>query len=624
VDRLSSTTQVAQAGDDSVERRPGGVMTSEQVTGSLSRGSARLASRFTTPARHNLVWAALWAAAVVAEFGALAPFLFRHVPFTPVDVVFRLVGGSFAACGLIAWHRRPDNHSGRLMTGAGFALFVTPLLGQIDAPFAQTAALWLPDLWVVFFVPLVLTLLTGGRLRTGWDRALLGVLLFAVLVLAPLWMAFVPAEGNLFLVVADTGLAAAVDDVQKAVFVAVPVATAAVLAARWRVASTPGRRALLPGVAGAACLLLFALMLVVTFLTGERPQVLLWVAACSLVTVPVAFLWGLLRSRLARGGLADLFRGLRTMRPGDLQTALARALGDPALLIAYPGPDDRTYVDGSGAPVRLPEPDGERSVARVEREGDVVAVLVYDSSLDDDPELVEAIGGAAALALENAQLHAEAQAGLAEVQASRERIIAAADEERRRIERNLHDGAQQRLVTLALQLSLIQRQIRRDPRDAELLLTSAGAELTRSLEELRELARGIHPAALDSGLQPALDALVLRSAVPTTLSVVPGDRLPEQVEFAAYFVASEALTNVAKYAEATAATIAVTRADGEVVIEIADDGVGGADPSRGSGLRGLTDRVEALGGRLRLVSPIDGGTVVTAELPYRDRADAAR
>jgi signal transduction histidine kinase len=339
--------------------------------------------------------------------------------------------------------------------------------------------------------------------------------------------------------------------------------------------------------------------------------------------VPLAFLWGLLRSRLARGGLADLFRGLRTMRPGDLQTALARALGDPAMLIAYPRPD-RTYVDGSGVPVRLPEPDGERSVATVEREGDVVAVLVYDSSLDDDPELVEAIGGAAALALENAQLHAEAEARLLELRASRERIIAAADVERRRIERNLHDGAQQRLVTLALQLSLIQRQIRRDPSDAELLLTSAGDELSRSLEELRELARGIHPAILDRGLEPALDALVLRSAVPTTLTVVPGARLPEPVEFAAYFVASEALTNVAKYAEATAATIAVTRTDGEVVIEIADDGVGGADPERGSGLRGLTDRVEALGGRLRLVSPVGGGTVVTAELPYRDRVDAPR
>jgi signal transduction histidine kinase len=362
-------------------------------------------------------------------------------------------------------------------------------------------------------------------------------------------------------------------------------------------------------------------MLVVNLVSGGRSQLLLWVAACSLVSVPGAFLWGLLRSRLARGGLADLFRGLRTIPPGELQPALARALGDPDLLIAYPRPDNLSYVDGAGTPVPLPMGDSDRSVAVVERDGAEVAVLLYDSSLDDDPELVQAIGGAAALALENAQLHAEARARLAELQASRERIITAADVERRRIERNLHDGAQQRLVTVALQLALVRRQLRRDPVDAELLLTSAGDELSRTLQELRELARGIHPAALDRGLECALDALVLRSPVPTTLSVVPGDRLPEPVEFAAYFVASEALTNVAKYADCTAATVRVTRADAQVLIEIADDGVGGADPTRGSGLRGLSDRVEALGGRLRLVSPRDGGTVVTAELPYRDRAD---
>jgi signal transduction histidine kinase len=423
--------------------------------------------------------------------------------------------------------------------------------------------------------------------------------------------------------VADENLAGLVDTVQRGVFVFVPVATAGVLAARWRAASTPGRRALLPGVAGAVCLLLFALLLVVHFVTGQRSQVLLWIAACSLVTVPLAFLWGLLRSRLARAGLADLFRRLRTMRPGELQPALARALGDPDLLIAYPQVAQMSYVDGDGASVALPDAGADRSVAVVERDGAQVAVLVYDSSLDDDPELVEAIGDAAALALENAQLHDEAQARLAELQASRERVINAADAERRRIERNLHDGAQQRLVTLALQLSLIGRQIRRDPVDAEQLLTSAGTELAESLAELRELARGIHPAALESGLEFALQGLVLRAAVPTTLSVEPGDRLPQPVEFAAYFVASESLTNVAKYARASTAAVRVRRADRGAVVEIADDGVGGADPTLGTGLRGLADRVEALGGHLRVASPPGGGTVVTAELPYRDRPEPA-
>jgi signal transduction histidine kinase len=214
-------------------------------------------------------------------------------------------------------------------------------------------------------------------------------------------------------------------------------------------------------------------------------------------------------------------------------------------------------------------------------------------------------------------LHAEAENRLAEVRASRERVISAADAERRRIERNLHDGAQQRLVTLALQLSLIARRIRDNPSDAERLVNSASDELSQSLEELRELARGIHPAALDQGLDVALEALARRSEVPTTVSYEPGLRLPESVALAAYFVASEALTNTAKYAHASAATVSLLRTQTGAVIEIADDGVGGADPARGSGLRGLADRIEALDGRLTVASPPGAGTVIRAELPFR-------
>ena len=253
----------------------------------------------------------------------------------------------------------------------------------------------------------------------------------------------------------------------------------------------------------------------------------------------------------------------------------------------------------------------------VKRDGELVAALIYDRSLDDDPELVEAVVGAAAIALENQQLQREAENQLAEVRASRERVISAADAERRRIERNLHDGAPQRLVTLALQLSLIERRIRDDPSDAQRLVTSASGELAQSLEELRELARGIHPAALDRGLDVALEALARRSEVPTTVSFEPGPRLPEPVAFAAYFVASEALANTAKHAHASAATVSLQRTRTGAVIEITDDGAGGADPAGGSGLRGLADRVEALGGCLRVSSPPGAGTVITAELPYR-------
>ncbi|WP_232668514.1 sensor histidine kinase [Pseudonocardia sp. TRM90224] len=297
-----------------------------------------------------------------------------------------------------------------------------------------------------------------------------------------------------------------------------------------------------------------------------------------------------------------------------LQAALASALGDPGLVIAYSVPSGG-HVDADGRPVVMPEQGAERAVAVVRASGTEVAALLYDRALDDDPELVEAVGEAATIALENRHLQAEAQARLVELEASRERIIAAGDAERRRIERNLHDGAQQRLATLALQLALIQRRIREDPADAEQLVTSASDELAQSLTELRELARGIHPAALDHGLDIALEALADRSAVPTTVTVEPGPVLPEPVAFAAYFVVSEALANVAEYAHASTATVHVRRSGRDAVVEISDDGVGGADPARGTGLRGLADRIEALGGTFHVSGPAGGGTVVRAEMP---------
>jgi PAS domain S-box-containing protein len=202
-----------------------------------------------------------------------------------------------------------------------------------------------------------------------------------------------------------------------------------------------------------------------------------------------------------------------------------------------------------------------------------------------------------------------------ELRASRQRIVAAADEERRRLERNLHDGAQQRLVSLSLALRLAQSKLGSDPAAAEPLLTNASEELALALEELRELARGIHPAVLtDRGLAPALEVLAARSPVPVELEA-PTERLPDPVEAAAYYVVSEALANVAKYAGASHARVSVTRQDGRAVVEVTDDGVGGADAARGTGLRGLSDRVEALDGRLQVQSDAGTGTCVRAEIP---------
>jgi signal transduction histidine kinase len=216
---------------------------------------------------------------------------------------------------------------------------------------------------------------------------------------------------------------------------------------------------------------------------------------------------------------------------------------------------------------------------------------------------------------EIASLDTSLRESLEELRASRARIVEAADAERRRLERDLHDGAQSRLVALALHLRIARKQA-----DGELaeMLDHASAELQASLNELRELARGIHPAVLtDRGLEPALQALAARAPVPVTVAEVPRERLPGAVETAAYFVASEALTNVAKYARATEASVSVRRINGRVRVEVADDGVGGADATNGSGLRGLADRVAALDGTLALDSPAGEGTRLRAEIPVR-------
>jgi signal transduction histidine kinase len=201
---------------------------------------------------------------------------------------------------------------------------------------------------------------------------------------------------------------------------------------------------------------------------------------------------------------------------------------------------------------------------------------------------------------------------------ARARIIAAADAERRRIERDLHDGAQQRMVSVALTLSLAEAKMRTDAEAAAKLVARAREEAQIAVTELRELARGIHPAVLsDRGLGPALEALAARAPVPVEVSGVPDESLPKEVEAAVYFVTAEALTNVAKYAQADSATIVLSLDDGRVCLEIRDDGVGGADITTGSGVAGLCDRVEALDGELTVDSPAGVGTTVTAQIPLR-------
>jgi signal transduction histidine kinase len=575
-----------------------------------------LPSRFTAPGRSRTFWVAMWAFAIAAEFGALVPIIWAgDTPVEGADVVYRLVGGSFAAFGLVAWHRRPDSRGGLLMTATGFGLLVALLLKQIHAGVALTAGEVLEDIWSPFFAALVLSFVTGGRLEGRIDRLIVAGIFVAVFVLDLVSMLFVEQAGNVLLTFPSETLYGVVDTTQRSLLIALLVVACVVIAGRWRAASPARRRAYLPTVAGAACMVMFIWLLATDLVKGPRSQFMIELAYSSMLVVPAAFLAGLLRSRLARGGLAKLFRELSGMRGEELQAALGRTLGDPTLVLARRRSDSGGHVDAAGRPVLVPPVTPGLMSAPIAIEGGAGAAVVYDAALDDDPEMVEAVCAAAAMALENERLLEESDARLAEVQASRQRIVAAGDAARRRLERDLHDGAQQRLVALSLQLRMLQADIRRDPAQAEQLAAAASDELAHSLQELRELARGIHPAALDHGLASALESLATRSTVATAVSCDAPEHMPGAIELAVYFVACEALANVGRYAGARAASVRLTRTPAGVAIEIADDGVGGANASPGSGLRGLADRVEALDGHLLVTSPPGAGTVVTAELP---------
>jgi signal transduction histidine kinase len=304
----------------------------------------------------------------------------------------------------------------------------------------------------------------------------------------------------------------------------------------------------------------------------------------------------------------------RAAASGPVREILAESLGDRTVSVAYWLPDRRGYFDEHGRPVSLPDPGSGRAWTTVERNGRPVAAIIHDASLDTSRELVEAAAAASSLAIDNERLKADLQARVEELRVSRLRIMEAGDDARRRIERNLHDGAQQQLVALALELRVLKARVK-DP-DAKPLIDDLSERLATALAELRELARGIHPAILtDRGLAPAIASLAERGTVPIETEIEVEARLPAPVEAAAYFLVAEALTNVARYAHATRARVEVRHDDGQLLVLVADDGVGGVDPSVGSGLRGLDDRVAAVGGTLEIDSPAGGGTRLHARIP---------
>jgi signal transduction histidine kinase len=342
--------------------------------------------------------------------------------------------------------------------------------------------------------------------------------------------------------------------------------------------------------------------------------VLGWLDRLPPLLLPLAIGAGGLATYRGRAAVADLVVELGSLLPGSVEESLRRVVGDPTLTVALRLTDRDGFYDEAGRRIELPAAGSGRAVTLIGPHAAPLAALIHDENLTGQRPLLEAAGAAARLALENERLQAELRAQLAELRASRARIQRVGDEERRRLERDLHDGAQQRLLALGLGLQLVQSRLN-GAGEAASLLAEAEAELSHALRELRELARGIHPAILgDQGLAAAVRTLADRSPVPVRLEATT-DRFPAPVETAAYFVAAEALANVAKHAQATAVTITIARQNGNARIEIADDGAGGANAEAGGGLRGLADRVGALDGRFEVSSSLARGTRVVAEIP---------
>jgi signal transduction histidine kinase len=305
----------------------------------------------------------------------------------------------------------------------------------------------------------------------------------------------------------------------------------------------------------------------------------------------------------------------RIMPNAPVRELLAESLGDHSVAIAYWLPDREMFVDESGQRVELPDPTSGRAWTSVEQDGRPVAAIVHNAALETTSELVQAAAAAAALAIDNERLKADLRARVEELRVSRLRIVEATDAARRRIERDLHDGAQQQLVALALELRLLRGRAG-ERQDLVAMVDGLSERLSSALAELRELARGIHPTILtDRGLAPAIDALADRTPVEVDATVDVTDRLSKPVEAAAYFVVAEALTNVVKYAQASNVAIAVRQVNGEVLVDVSDDGVGGVDVGAGSGLRGLQDRLAAVDGEMDIDSPPGAGTRLRARIP---------
>ncbi len=527
-----------------------------------------------------------------------------------------LAGWSLIAAGLGAWARRPGSRFGPLAAAAGLAWF----LAEWDNPGVGVAVAFTAGLVLQAACPPLIghaaLVYPGGRLRSRLERAAVAVAYGgAVLALGILPALFLQPAGqgcgqcpaNLLGVFNDPQAVQALTRVGIRVGLAWTVLSVALMGWRLVRSTAATRRLIAPVVVPAIAYLTlvawsFQHALVRGFLGNDTLERRLWLGqAAALVALALGVSWEWVRGRRTRSALARLVVELAASPPaGGLEAALAKTLGDPTLTLLYPLPDGR-QVDAAGRPAR---PGQSQRATPLVRGGRPVALLAHRPGLLEDPGLVEEIAATARLALDNERLQAQVRAQLEDLRASRVRIVEQGDAERRRLERDLHDGAQQRLVSLALSLRLARLEASADPEVT--VLEEAEAEVRRALEELRGLARGLYPAALtEEGLAAALEALAEQAASPLLLRRLPQERLEPRVEAAAYFVVAETLQR----SRPRRAAVDTVHADGQLVVEVETD----EQPPQE--LTDLEDRVGALDGRLLVQAAPGGGTRIRAELP---------
>jgi signal transduction histidine kinase len=521
----------------------------------------------------------------------------------------------YVLSGVVAWWRRPASRLGPLMLLTGLVMGLTPMQWS-SAPLVHSVGNFFDMLPAALFLHVFLAF-PSGRLR---DRAERVLVVFAYAITLGLQLVKVLLGANpdsLFTLVAAPAAGTVVEQIQLAL-VSCCLLVGTVLLHRRRSGHERLRRrpATLVVDAFSFALVMLALLYISGLLSLSFLEPIRLVTFAALGLAPVAFLFALLDLRLARGDVAGLLVELQSDPTSDLQAPLARSVRDPSLRLYYWLPEFGSWADQEGTPTPAPSARADRGVRVLSRDGEPMAALTFDTALDEEHELLDAVVATTSIALENGRLRAELRARLHDLQESRLRVLEAGRQERQRLERDLHDGAQVRLVALSMELGMLGAAPGTDD-ELRTRLLHARSEVSASLEELRDVARGIYPAVLSNhGLEVALESLVARSPVPVQLTVTMPERPPPAVEVAAYYVVSEALANVGKHSVATTAQVCVERQEPGLIVDVRDNGQGGAQAHTGSGLDRLGLRVEALGGRLRVGPAESGGVEVHAELPW--------